>query len=223
MDSELEAACGHRFENPTLIEDALTHRSAAGPGHAGYERLEFLGDRVLALVVAEMLYLRFPDEEEGALAKRLVALVRRETLAEVGRALNLAPHIRMSKGEKEGGGRGNEAILSDVVEAVIAAIYLDGGLEPAAGFIERNWRPLLEGTAEPPKDSKTTLQEWAQARGLGLPVYRLLRQTGPDHAPAFEIEVRVGTRPPQTASGKSKRIAEQEAAAKLLATLASDE
>ncbi len=216
MVAELEEAIGYRFQNRTLLDEALTHRSVSGPGHVGYDRLEFLGDRVLALVVADMLYLCFPDEDEGALAKRLVALVRRETLAEVAETLDIGPHIRMSRGETEGGGKVNEAILSDVAEAVIAAVYLDGGLAPAADFIERNWRPLLEGTAEPPKDPKTALQEWAQARGLGLPAYRLVEQTGPDHAPAFRIEVTLGAERPQTAWGKSKRIAEQDAAAKML-------
>jgi len=222
MGSELEDTLGYRFEDRTLLDDALTHRSVSGPGHVGYDRLEFLGDRVLALVVAEMLYRRFPDEDEGALAKRLVALVRRETLAVVAGDLGLGAHIRMSRGEKEGGGQFNEALLSDVAEAVIAAIYLDGGFVPAESFIERHWRALLEGTAEPPKDPKTTLQEWAQARGLDLPVYRVVERTGPDHAPEFRIEVSVSGCAAQTALGKSKRLAEQDAAAKMLVVVKTD-
>ncbi len=221
--ADLEEALGYRFQNRMLLEEALTHRSVSGPGHVGYDRLEFLGDRVLALVVAEMLYRRFPDEEEGALAKRLVALVRRETLAEVAAALELGVHIRMSRGESNGGGRFNEAMLSDVAEAVIAAVYLDGGLAPAEDFIDRYWRPLLERTAEPPKDPKTALQEWAQARGLELPVYRLVEQTGPDHAPQFTIEVNVVGQPPKKACGKSKRLAEQDAAAKMLDAVGGDD
>jgi len=221
--ADLEDALGYRFQDRTLLEDALTHRSVSGPGHVGYDRLEFLGDRVLALVVADMLYRRFPDEDEGALAKRLVALVRRETLAEVAGVLDLGGHIRMSRGERDGGGRFNEAMLSDVAEAVIAAVYLDGGLAPAEGFIERHWRPLLERTAEPPKDPKTALQEWVQARGMGLPVYRLVEQTGPDYAPEFTIEVSIGGQLPQSSCGKSKRIAEQDAAAKMLDAVSADD
>jgi len=221
--ADLEDALGYRFQDRTLLQDALTHRSVSGPGHVGYDRLEFLGDRVLALVVADMLYRQFPDEDEGALAKRLVALVRRETLAEVAGSLDLGVHIRMSRGESEGGGRLNEAMLSDVAEAVIAAVYLDGGLVPAEAFIERHWRPLLERTAEPPKDPKTALQEWVQARGMDLPVYRLVEQAGPDHAPLFTIEVSIGGQPPQTSCGKSRRIAEQDAAAKMLDAVSADD
>lgn len=222
MTAEVEALLGYSFGQPALLDEALTHRSISGPGHVGYDRLEFLGDRVLALVVTDLLYHAFPSEDEGALAKRLVALVRQETLADVARAVGLGPHIRLSRGEVDGGGHRNEAILSDVVEALIAAIYLDGGMAPASAFIERHWRPRLEAEVEPPKDAKTTLQEWAQARGLALPAYEVLSQRGPDHAPEFEIQVSVGGQPPQIASGKSKRAAEQEAAALMLAWVRKD-
>jgi ribonuclease-3 len=166
-----------------------------------------------------MLYDAFPDEEEGALAKRLVALVRRETLAEVATRIDVAPLIRLSRGEEEAGGRENPGILADVCESLIGAIYRDGGLEAARTFIERHWSALMEGTVEPPKDAKTSLQEWAQGHGLDLPSYHQVARTGPDHAPLFTIEVRVGEFPPELGEGATKRSAEQTAAERLLARL----
>ncbi|HLB80092.1 MAG TPA: ribonuclease III domain-containing protein, partial [Dongiaceae bacterium] len=149
--TSLADALGYRFERPALLAQALTHPSVAPargrrPGAAapGYERLEFLGDRVLGLVVAELLYRAFPGESEGALAQRLAALVRRDSLARVAGAVGLAPHLALSRGEAEGGGRDNPSLLADACEAVIGALYLDGGLAPAARFIGRYWRPLME-------------------------------------------------------------------------------
>lgn len=219
---ELAEILEYTFKDPELGRAALTHRSAAGRGDATYERLEFLGDRVLALVISDLLYENYPDEEEGALAKRLVALVRRETLAEVGTKLDLAPLMILSKGEEDAGGRDNEAILADVCEALLGAIYRDGGLEPARRFIERHWHGLMTAEATPPKDAKTCLQEWAQGNGYDLPDYRTVDRSGPDHAPHFTIEVRVGAHPPECGEGSSKRVAEQAAAELLLARLGVD-
>lgn len=216
---ELADIIGYEFGDPALARIALTHRSAAGRDDVTYERLEFLGDRVLALVIADMLYDAFPQEDEGALAKRLVALVRRETLADVAARLSVAPLIHLSRGEEEAGGRENPAILADVCESLIGAVYRDGGMAPARAFIERHWSALMEGTAEPPKDAKTSLQEWAQGRGLALPSYRQVGRSGPDHAPLFTIEVSVGDFPPARGDGPTKRSAEQAAAERLLARL----
>ena len=213
---ELAEILDYEFNDPELAQVALTHRSATGRGEPTYERLEFLGDRVLALVIADLLYEHYPREEEGALAKRLVALVRGETLAEVGARLNLAPLMILSKGEEDAGGRANTAILADVCEALIGAIYRDGGLEPARRFIERHWHDRMTAEETPPKDAKTTLQEWAQGNGYDLPAYRTVRRSGPDHAPHFTIEVRVGEFPPERGDGASKRVAEQAAAELLL-------
>lgn len=216
---ELTDIIGYEFGDPALARIALTHRSLVGRQELTYERLEFLGDRVLALVVADMLYDAFPFEDEGALAKRLVALVRRETVAEVAMRIAVAPLIRLSRSEEEAGGRENPGILADVCESLIGAIYRDGGLEAARIFIERHWSALMEGATEPPKDAKTSLQEWAQGRGLPLPSYRQVRRSGPDHAPQFTIEVSVGDYPPELGEGATKRSAEQTAAERLLARL----
>lgn len=217
----LAARLGHRFERPRLLRQALTHASGLKRGRHGdsYERLEFLGDRVLSLVIAELLFDRFPDEREGEIARRHAALVRGETLAEVAAEVDLGASVLMSRGEAEAGGRENPAILADVCEAVIAALYLDGGLDCAGGFIARHWRPLIDAAGEPPTDAKTTLQEWAQARSLPLPGYREIGREGPDHDPLFTIEVSVDGHAPVRATGASKRAAEQAAAAGLLRAL----
>lgn len=217
---ELSGATGYSFHDPDLARLALTHRSAIGRGRSKtYERLEFLGDRVLALVIADLLYDHFPDEDEGSLAKRLVALVRRETLADVASSLGLPPLIELSRGEEDAGGRQNPAILADVCEALIGAMYRDGGMRAARAFIRRNWLDRMCGMEKPPKDAKTELQEWAQGRGLELPEYREVGRSGPDHAPVFTIEVTVGDYPPERAVGQTKRAAEQVAAEQLLRRL----
>lgn len=223
---------GHEFTRPGLLDQALTHasssgrqgggRASSGDGGASNERLEFLGDRVLALIVADMLLARFPEEDEGRIAQRHSALVRREALARVAGAIDLGVHLRLSRGEAATGGRNNPALLADAMEAVIAALYQDGGLEAARRFIEAHWRGLLEETPEPPKDAKTELQEWAQARGLGLPEYREAARSGPAHAPSFTCEVSVAGYPSVAADGPSKRAAEQRAAEELLERLASE-
>lgn len=216
---ELADITGHEFADPRLAELALTHRSAAARGRGTYERLEFLGDRVLALVIADMLYETYASENEGALAKRLVDLVRRETLAEIAGDIGLGPHILLSRGEEESGGRENQTILADVCEALIGALYRDGGLPPAAGFIRRYWGKRMLATVTPPEDAKTTLQEWAQGRGFPLPDYRETGRSGPDHAPQFTIAVRVADFPPEEGDGPTKRSAETAAAERMLERL----
>jgi len=209
-------ALDHRFAQPALLDEALTHPSAASGAKPDYERLEFLGDRVLGLVVADLLLRRYPDEKEGALAKRYAALVCREALAQIAGEIGLGSHLRLSEGEDAAATRENPACLADSLEAVIAALYLDGGLAVVARFIARHWQGLLEGMPHPPQDPKTRLQEWAQARGLALPDYATVAQAGPDHKPTFQVEVRVEGFSPCRADGPSKRLAETAAAAAFL-------
>lgn len=209
----------YRFRDPTLLDQALTHPSAAGARGAAlssYERLEFLGDRVLGLVVADLLLDAFPKEPEGALARRHAFLVSREALAEVARGLGLGAYLRMSKGEADSGGRDNPAMLADVCEAVIGAIYRDAGLATAHAFVTRHWTPLLHQNRKPPQDAKTALQEWAQARGLPLPNYSERARSGPAHEPCFTVAVQVSGYGEMTGEGRSKRFAEQTAARRML-------
>lgn len=222
MRETLPAILHHAFSDPRLLEEALTHGSALGRRGFDYQRLEFLGDRVLSLVIAELLYKTFPGENEGKLARRYVALVRREALAEVATKIGLGDHFILSPSEAAAGGRENPSLLADVCEAVIAALYLDGGLEPAAAFINRHWQPLMAREDKPPMDAKTSLQEWLQGRGLSLPVYRIVARTGPDHAPEFTIEVAADNASPVTGCGLSRRAAEQQAAAAMLVLLDAD-
>lgn len=216
--AELEHRLGHQFNDPGLLRHALTHASATQDRIQSNERLEFLGDRVLGLVIAEMLLKSYPDEEEGDLGYRFSALARRESLARVAEAIGLAQHISMSTGEREVGGD-KDSVAANACEAVIGALYLDGGLEAAARFISEHWRPSMEEDLSPPKDSKTALQEWAQAQGLHLPSYKTVGREGPDHAPVFTISVTLKDQPPQSGTGTSKREAEQAAAAALLSRL----
>ena len=229
--AELAAAIGHHFSDPQRLTDAVTHpslmglernarggRPEQGPGLA-YERLEFLGDRVLGLVVAEWLLERFPDEREGALAKRHVSLVRREALGRVADTLRLGRYLRLSPSEAQGGGRNNRTILADACEAVIGALYLDGGMDKARAFIRSAWAGLIDRAEPPPLDSKTALQEWAQGNGRPLPTYELIEQSGPAHEPVFRIAVRLKGMEPVTATGPSKRVAERKAASALLRQL----
>jgi len=214
----LQNALDHRFRDPGLLEAALTHRSLARGRDDNYERLEFLGDRVLALVVADMLYRNFPDEPEGALSRRLAALVRSETLTEVALTLGLGDYLRVAAAEIDDA-RDNPAILANVCEAVIAAIWLDAGIDAARAFIERHWHALMSADRRPPKDAKTALQERMQGDGHPLPEYAIVEQSGPPHAPEFVVEVRVAGASPARGRGRSRRVAEQEAARAMLAAL----
>lgn len=217
---ELGEILGHDFARADLAAQALTHPSIVHgrqPRKATpYERLEFLGDRVLGLVVAEMLYHRFPAEPEGALARRHAALVKRESLARVAAEIGLPRLIVLSKGEEEAGGRANPALLADACEAVIGALFADAGFDAAAPFVRRHWAPLMEESGAPPKDAKTALQEWAQGLGKPLPVYTTLGMEGPAHDPIFLISVAVEGVEAAAGRGPSKRVAEQAAATALL-------
>ncbi len=206
---------GHVFARPSLLRDALTHPSLAGKKSLSpYERLEFLGDRVLGLVIAEWLYALYPDAKEGELAKRHAALVNRDALKEVAEKIGLEEALSLAHGEAAGAGRKNLAALSDAMEAVIGALYLDGGLEAASRFIRAFWDSSIRENA--PDDPKTALQEWAQGRGLPLPTYKIAERTGPAHAPHFRVEVSVKGLPSVQGEGDSKREAEKEAARILL-------
>jgi ribonuclease-3 len=218
---------GHRFARPELLVEALTHPSAAqrrkarqGPGWHNYERLEFLGDRVLGLVIAELLWRRFPDEPEGDLTRRHTGLVRREALAEVAGEAGLGDHAIIAGGDDTAAMRRRTNLLGDLCEAVIAALYLDGGHEAAARFIRRYWEARVANTPDPPKDPKTQLQEIAQAHGGGLPRYRIAASEGPPHRRVFTAEVAVGAWDPAQGQGRSKRAAEVEAARALLERIA---
>jgi ribonuclease-3 len=226
-EAAFAAALGHQFANPDLLREALTHRSAVDRQRGrnldlrhGNERLEFLGDRVLSLAVADLLIRSFPEESEGELARRHAALVRAETLAEVARAIGLGARLTLAESEEATGGRQKQAILADACEAVIGAIYRDGGLVVASRFVERHWAARIEHEAKPPRDPKTTLQEWAQGRGLPLPSYREVGREGPPHAPLFVMEVTVRGRAPARGSGRTKREAERAAATAMLDALA---
>jgi ribonuclease-3 len=221
----LEDALGHRFSDRALLHAALRHSSLAPAkavkrGGDHFERLEFLGDRVVALVVADLLLTRFPSESEGDLASRHAALVSRRTLAEIADEIALGGKLRLTRGEDGTGGRSKPTVLADSLEALIGAIYRDGGLDPARAFVAKLYAARFEEAGTPPRDPKTALQEWAQARGLPLPVYRTVKTEGPAHQPRFEIEVRVDGFEPAVAGGTSKQNAERAAAAALLQAIA---
>jgi ribonuclease III len=219
IDAGLEEKLGHRFSDPEKLHRALTHASL---GTRSNERLEFLGDRVLGLIIAERLYADFPEMTEGGLAVRLNALVRRETCARVAEVAGLAPHLHMASAEAESGGRQKSAILAGAAEAVIAALYLDGGLEAARGFVMRYWQEAFPAMGTDLRDAKTALQEWAQSGALAQkvqPAYALKERVGPDHAPLFTVEVRIPGLEPAHGEGSTKRDAEQEAARRLLERL----
>ncbi len=211
----LQSAFGHHFARRDLLEEALTHSSAAGEGQPSLERLEFLGDRVLGLIVAGLLLRRFPDEDQGLLALRHARLVSHGTLVEIARELSLGAYIRVRAGVASGDGELPPSILEDALEAVLGAVYLDGGLEPATRLIETHWAGLL--TETPPRDAKTELQEWVQARGLKLPNYEIIATAGPPHAPVFTVGLSVDGLPSVSGRGSSKRTAERAAASTMLA------
>ncbi len=216
---QLEQRLGYAFKNPALLTRALTHSSAVAPSRRtseSYQRLEFLGDRVLGLVVAHMLSDRMPKSNEGELSRTLNSLVRKETCARVARKLGLGSFVRLGESEARTGGADKDAILGDVCEAVIGAIYADGGLDPAFTFVSRMFGDNLDVTQARRADAKTALQEWAQGQGLEPPSYTETSRSGPDHAPIFTISVSVRGYEPITASGTSKKLAEHLAAEKFL-------
>ena len=219
IEIEVEDRIGYRFADEALLERALTHISAltGARNRAGsYQRLEFLGDHVLGLAISDMLFRAFPNADEGELSRRLADLVRKETCADVARAMDLGPAMRLGSSEVHAGGRLRVAILGDVCEALIGAVFIDGGYAPAADLVERFWQERMLRPVRPLRDPKTMLQEWAQGRGLPTPSYREVERTGPDHNPKFRVAVEIADRAPAEGVGRSKRSAEQAAAAAML-------
>lgn len=218
--SGLEQRIGYHFSRRDLAVQALTHMSGT-PGENGrlpsYQRLEFLGDRVLGLCVSAMLYAEFPHAAEGELSRRLADLVREERCAEVGLEWDLGPYIRLGAGESQSGGRRRPAILADVCEALIGAVFLDGGFEAAAAVVAGSWTERMRSPHRALRDPKTVLQEWAQGLGRPPPLYREVERSGPAHAPQFVIAVVVPGFPPAEGRGGSKRLAEQAAAEAFMA------
>ena len=217
--AQLQARLGYDFKDPTLLERALTHASVGdGTRRVRHnERLEFLGDRVLGLLAAERLIQGDDEAREGVMSTRLAKLVSGRTCAVIARRLGMGEALRLAPGETRTGGREKDTILGDACEALIAAVYLDGGLEAARSFFLTFWAEELTATdGQDGKDPKTQLQEWAQARGLGLPTYDVVAREGPDHAPRFTIAVRIDTLAPQIAEGPSRREAEKSGALALL-------
>jgi ribonuclease-3 len=218
---DLAAALGHVFDRPDRLVEALTHPSMAGLGAASrtigraYERLEFLGDRVLGLVIAEWLLETHPDEREGDIARRQSALVARDAVVRIAERIGLGDHIVAVTGVGDVAARAQPAMLADALEAVIAVVFLDGGLDAARRVVRRLWADEI-GQSAPPQDAKTRLQEWAQGRRRRAPVYETVDRQGPDHAPVFTVRVTVGGVDPAVATGRSKQEAEKAAAQALL-------
>ena len=222
--AELVRRLGHEFKDARLLDRALTH-SSVGEGVAPQtssaprdnERLEFLGDRVLGLLVAERLHNDFPEADEGQLSSRLHALVDKHACGRVGAALGIGEAVRLSPGETKSGGRRKEGVIADAVEAVLAAVYLDGGIDAARSVFQIAW---VEELAKPPERSltnpKSALQEWSQGQGRPLPSYEIANRTGSDHAPTFTVAVTVEGLEPLTARGRSRQDAEKAAALAML-------
>jgi ribonuclease-3 len=205
---------GHRFRDPALLERALTHRSAADPRRGmldSNERLEFLGDRVLGLCIAEWLHEHFPQEREGDLGKRLATLCSQEVIAPIAEAMGLAAALRVPPSENRAGIRARHTVLADALEAVLGALYLDGGLEAARAVIRREWAAAIAADLKPPASAKNRLQEHTLGRGLGLPDYSAVSTAGPPHAPVFVVRVTAAGRAAE-GMGDSKRAAESAAA-----------
>jgi len=224
LEPDLAVVFGHRFARPELLREALTHRSAArerrgsGSSAGSNERLEFVGDRVLGLLIAEWVAERFPREQEGDLGRRLAYLVSQPVLAEVAEQIGLGPMLSVSAGEARAGVKNRATVLADALEAAIGALYVDGGLASARAFVRRAWDAAMQSQKAPPVDPKTGLQEWAQGRGLPLPIYRVLSRSGPPHKPTFEVGVSVGDATGNGVAG-TKRAAERLAAEDLLRQL----
>jgi len=215
----LETAIGYRFKSRAVLDRALTHSSTRSEPTRGEdnERLEFLGDRVLGLAVAEMLVEFDPKAKEGALARRFNRLVRKEACALVGRGLDLGPLLLLSAAEHDSGGRDKDTILADAMEALLAAIFIEAGYQVVRDIVRKLWTPLLDDLPETVADAKSMLQEWAQGQGLPLPKYVEVERLGPDHAPRFTTEVRIDGKRPARGTGANKRAAEQAAASAMLA------
>lgn len=218
--AEMEARIGHKFADPALLATAFTHvsalKSARGRGDS-YQRLEFLGDHVLGLVVSDMLYREFSGANEGELSKRLAELVRKESCADVAKSLGLLEGIKLGTVGAAAGARLRKSVLGDICEAVIGAVFLDGGYSAAAKFIERNWTERMRKPRRPLRDPKTVLQEWAQGKGLPTPVYREVERTGPHHDPQFRVAVELPGLAAAEGIGGSKRAAEKVAASVMIA------
>ncbi len=212
----VEELIGHRFKDASLLRAALTHGSI-GRRSVDYQRLEFLGDRVLGLTVAHALFDLHSGEAEGQLAMRLSALVRGEQCAAIGEALGLEDFIIVGATEKLKGVQKTRSIMGDVVEAIIGAVYLDAGWEAARAFVLKHWASLITSGSTAEKDAKTFLQEWALARSLALPRYEIASRTGPDHRPEFTITLTVGKLEVIEGKGSSKQLAEMDAAGKFIA------
>ena len=215
----LEARIGHKFSDSALLATALTHVSALKPSRKrgdSYQRLEFLGDHVLGLIVSDMLYRAFPNADEGELSKRLADLVRKESCADVAKTLGLVDDIKLGAVGAGVGARLRKSVLGDICEAVIGAVFLDGGYQSAQEFVERNWTERMKKPRQPLRDPKTVLQEWAQGKGLPTPVYREVERTGPHHDPQFRVAVDLPGLAPAEGVGSSKRAAEKVAASVMI-------
>jgi ribonuclease III len=217
-----EARIGHEFASGAHLVRAVTHASIGTVSRPDNQRLEFLGDRVLGLIIARALFAADEGASEGQLAPRFNALVRKETCADIARQIGLGDVLRLGRSEMLSGGRRKEALLGDAMEAVIAAIFLDAGFDATERVVLRLWADRIGTVADVPRDAKTALQEWAQGQGLGLPVYAENAREGPDHAPLFTVAVRLENGAEETAQAGSKRAAEQSAAAALLSRLEAD-
>ena len=214
----LESTLGYRFKSRAILDRALTHASRRSEDATSHdnERLEFLGDRVLGLVIAELPLERGATAAEGALARRFNLLVRKESCARVGRELGIGPLLLLSAAEDDSGGRDKDTILADATEAMLAAVFLEGGFGVVRDVVRQLWAPLLDGLPETVADAKSMLQEWAQGQGLPLPRYVEIERTGPHHAPRFTTEVTIDGRRPTRGTGTSKRASEQAAASAML-------
>ena len=212
----IQKVTGHAPKDPTLFERAMTHGSHGG---VSYERLEFLGDRVLGLAIARWLYERYPSEPEGQMSRRYNALVARETCADVGRALGVPPEIRLGRQAREDRAASSDNVVGDVVEALLGALFMERGLDVAEAFVRTHWAPFLDGQKRAPMHPKSGLQEYAAQHGLGVPAYELVSRFGPHHAPTFKVKVGLGAHGAAEAEGDSKQDAETAAAAALLSQL----
>ncbi len=215
---ELQKTLNYRFNNQILLKQAITHSSITSRLSGNYERLEFLGDRVLGVAVASMMYQTFSNEPEGNLSQRFMALVCKETVASKARELGLQNFIRSDGLDINN----NDSVLSDVCEAIIGAIYIDAGAEVAIDFVKPHWQNMINTHISPPKDAKTSLQEIAHEKKLTPPVYSIISKSGSEHKPVFAVEVKIAGMEPQVGIGGNKKMAEQNAAEKMLITLGAE-